>query len=69
MTKKIYLSETIIKYLKNNKGWCFSGDIEKLAQGRGHYASVGARTARRLAQEGRIRNKYNEKGMVMYHSK
>lgn len=66
---KLPLTQTIIKYLQDNKGWALKGNIEKLAQRRGYYAYTGARAAQRLAHEGKIVNKYDDHGLVMYRAK
>jgi hypothetical protein len=66
---KTPLTQTIVNHLKENKGWAFKGDIEKLAQRKGYYAYTGARAAQRLAKEGKIVNKYTDRGLVMYRAK
>ena len=66
---KLPLTQTIIKYLQDNRGWAFKGDIEKLAQRNGFYAYTGARAAQRLAHDGKIVNKYDTRGLVMYRAK
>ena len=66
---KLPLTQTIIKYLSDNKGWAFKGDIEKLAQRKGYYAYTGARAAQRLAAKREIINSYTDRGLVMYRAK
>jgi len=60
------LRERILAYLKAQQGvWINGGEIEKRSQAARYKASTGSREARRLAEDGLIKNKI-EGGSVWY---
>jgi len=72
MTMKIGLTQRILNYLEQcyhyygSDYWVHGGEIERLAQQAGYKGSTAGRICRKMREEGKIKQKKNNRNHILY---